>query len=159
MPDPANYVLIKRGLYYCPNGQGYTGLKRKAGLYPASYALGLDGVTAVPFADADEFAPACWEETKLAEREAALATQADTLAKVTAERDALREALGKVLEACDRGRMVPKPGGGACGMTIEAQTRACCIHGVAAWPVEEAREVYYSTFPRAALSEASHERA
>lgn len=86
-----------------------------------------------------------------------IATQAATLAKVTAERDALREALGKVLEACDRGRMVPKPGGGACGMTIEAQTRASCIHGVDAWPVEEAREVYYATFPRAALTENSHD--
>lgn len=84
-----DHVLIKRGLYYCPNGQGYTGLKRKAGLYPASYALGLDGVTAVPFADADEFAPACWEETKLAEREATIAQQGEELARL---REELRKA-------------------------------------------------------------------
>ena len=51
----------------------------------------------------------------------------------------LREALGSLIAACDRGRTVPKPGMGACGMTIEAQTRASCINGVDAWAVEEAR--------------------
>lgn len=80
----ADHVLIKRGLYYRPNGNGYTGLKSEAGLYHASYALGFDGVLAVPFADAPVFAPACWEETKIAYFEAALAT-------ARAEAEALRE--------------------------------------------------------------------
>lgn len=56
-----------------------------------------------------------------------------------AARDAV-EKVGALLQACDRGRLVPKSGMGACGMTIEAQTRASCINGVDAWPVEEARE-------------------
>lgn len=82
----ADHVLIKRGLYYRPNGNGYTGLKSEAGLYHASYALGFAGVEAVPFADAPVFAPACWEETKIAYFEAALTT-------ARAEAEALREAL------------------------------------------------------------------
>lgn len=60
------HVLVKRGLYYRPNGNGYTGLKCEAGLYEASYADGDEWITAIPFADAPEFSPACWEETKLA---------------------------------------------------------------------------------------------
>ena len=63
------------------------------------------------------------------------------LAAVEAEREAAREALERLIEACDRGRQVSKPGAGVSGMTIEAQTRAMCINGVDAWTVEEAREI------------------
>lgn len=88
----ADHVLIKRGLYYRPNGNGYTGLKSEAGLYRASYALGLDGVEAVPFADAPEFAPACWEETKLA-------YMRDLLATARAERETLEAEVARLREA------------------------------------------------------------
>jgi hypothetical protein len=78
-----------------------------------------------------------------------MAEAADAIEALTAERDRLkaelagaREALGKVIDACDRGRTIPK--NGACGMTIEAQIRASCINGVDAWPIEEARETFYA---------------
>lgn len=79
--EPKDHVLVKRGLYYRPNGNGYTGLKCEAGLYAASYAVGAEGVDAIPFANAPEFAPACWEETKIKHLQVRLAA-------VEAERDA-----------------------------------------------------------------------
>lgn len=51
------------------------------------------------------------------------------------------EALRAVLGACDQGRMIPRPGSGAGGMTIEANIRGCIYTGVPAWPIEEARAV------------------
>ena len=89
----ADHVLIKRGLYYRPNGNGYTGLKREAGLYDPSYALGFDGVDAVPFADAPDFAPACWEETKLAHLNEQITTARAEAEALRAEVERLREAL------------------------------------------------------------------
>lgn len=71
----------------------------------------------------------------------ALAGIADPAAYVAAARGCV-EALESLIAACDRGRMVLKPGAGVCGMSIDAQTRASCINGVDAWPVEEAREAY-----------------
>lgn len=61
----ADHVLIKRGLYYRPDGNGYTGLKSEAGLYPPAYANDLERVSAVPFEEAPDFAPACFVETKI----------------------------------------------------------------------------------------------
>lgn len=49
----------------------------------------------------------------------------------------LEVALLNLIEACDAGKIVSKPG--ACGMTIEAQTRHSWINRVEAWSVEEAR--------------------
>jgi hypothetical protein len=53
----------------------------------------------------------------------------------------LEDALRKLIAACDRGRVVPKPGCGIGGMTLEANLRGSNINGVDAWTVEEAREV------------------
>ena len=53
----------------------------------------------------------------------------------------LEEALRKLIEACDRGKIVTKPGCGVGGQTIEANYRASNINGVCAWTVEEARAV------------------
>ena len=53
----------------------------------------------------------------------------------------LENALRKLIAACDRGRVVPKPGCGIGGMTLEANLRGSNINGVDAWIVEEAREV------------------
>ncbi len=79
------------------------------------------------------------EEWRMKRANEALTAERDRLA---AELAGAREALGKVIDACDRGRTIPK--NGACGMTIEAQIRASCINGVDAWPIEEARETFYA---------------
>jgi hypothetical protein len=49
------------------------------------------------------------------------------------------EALECVLSACDEGRMIPRPGHGAGGMSIEANVKGSIYTGVPAWPIEEAR--------------------
>ena len=86
--EQPRYLLVKRGLYYRPNSQGYTGVKARAGRYQAEDAWDCGTVTAVHEDDAPEFAPACWMETKLAERDATVATLTARLATVEAERDA-----------------------------------------------------------------------
>jgi hypothetical protein len=53
----------------------------------------------------------------------------------------LEDALRKLIAACDRGRVVTKPGCGIGGMTLEANLRGSNINGVDAWTVELAREV------------------
>jgi hypothetical protein len=63
------YLLVKRGLYYGPNNQGYTGMKKQAGRYREVDALGLENTTAIHEDDAGEYAPACWMETKLADKQ------------------------------------------------------------------------------------------
>ena len=81
-PDPTtraedgagrDYVLIKRGLYWRPGAQGYTGLLSEAGRYSAADAAAYaahdnDSTRAWPADEAREFAPACWQETMLAFR-------------------------------------------------------------------------------------------
>jgi hypothetical protein len=59
------YLLTKRGLYYGPNNQGYTGLRERAGRYFQSDADGLSGVGAIHEDEAPEFAPACWQDVKV----------------------------------------------------------------------------------------------
>lgn len=57
------YLLIKRGLYYRPNGQGYTGLKDDAGRYDFERAKQHhspeDGVTYIHEDEARECSPKC----------------------------------------------------------------------------------------------------
>lgn len=53
----------------------------------------------------------------------------------------LEDALRKLVDACDRGRVVTKPGCGIGGMTLDANLRGSNINGVDAWTVEEAREI------------------
>jgi hypothetical protein len=67
------FLVMKRGLYFRPNDKGYTGLKREAGRYPASHACAGSGETAVHEDDATEYSPACWEETKLADKDRQIA--------------------------------------------------------------------------------------
>ncbi|WP_342163009.1 hypothetical protein [Methylobacterium sp. SD21] len=98
------YVLIKRGLYWRPNGHGYTGLLSEAGRYSASEAAAHadhdnDSTRAWPADQAGEFAPSCWQETMLAfrtkERDEALACAAQAeaeVARLTAENERLRIA-------------------------------------------------------------------
>lgn len=51
----------------------------------------------------------------------------------------LVEALRGVINACNQGRMVPRPGCGVGGMTIDANIRGSVYTGVPAWPIEEAQ--------------------
>jgi hypothetical protein len=67
------YLILKRGLYFRPDDHGYTGLKREAGRYVASHACLLSGEKAVHENDAPEYSPACWEETKLADKDRQIA--------------------------------------------------------------------------------------
>ena len=53
----------------------------------------------------------------------------------------MREALEKLIAACDNGRRFER---GVGGMTIEAQIRRTVINGVSAWAVEEAREALHA---------------
>jgi hypothetical protein len=69
------------------------------------------------------------------------------LGKALAERDAALErrldravaALRAILGACDQGRMIPRPGSGAGGMTVEANILSSIYTGVPAWPIEATR--------------------
>lgn len=94
--EMAAYVLIKRGLYWRPNAMGYTGVLAEAGLYTEAEASarsrpGEDGVTMQLASEATEFAPACWQETKIA-------VLSEQIAHLRAEnanlRDRVREAEG-----------------------------------------------------------------
>lgn len=61
--DPGQrYLLVKRGLYYGPNNNGYTGFKERAGRYDASEADEESGVTAIHEDEADEIAPKCFDD-------------------------------------------------------------------------------------------------
>ena len=59
------HLLMKRGLYYAPDRQGYTGIKARAGRYLASDAVPEAGISAVHQDDAPMFAPACWHDVKV----------------------------------------------------------------------------------------------
>lgn len=53
--------------------------------------------------------------------------------------DEVEKALEEVFSSCDRSGMVPRPGCGVGGMTIEANIRGSIYRWVDAWPIEEAR--------------------
>lgn len=83
MADPI-FLIEKRGLYYKPNGRGYTGVRDRAGRYsleqvavefPNRDSAQQDGITFVALEDAPEFSPACSWEFKIEH----LTEQRDTL--------------------------------------------------------------------------------
>lgn len=53
--------------------------------------------------------------------------------------DEVERALDAVFASCDRAGMMPRPGSGAGGMTIEANIRGSVYRCVDAWPIEIAR--------------------
>lgn len=61
------WVLIKRGLYWRPDAQGYTGLKSEAGAYSDEYASAYaehgEGTTKMKWADAPLLSPSCSDES------------------------------------------------------------------------------------------------
>jgi hypothetical protein len=70
---------------------------------------------------------------------AALAALERVKAEARGDVAGLVEALKTVIDACDQGRMIPRPGSGVGGMTIDANIRGSVYTNVAAWPIEEAR--------------------
>lgn len=69
--DGEGWALLKRGLYWRPNGQGYTGRKSEAGIYSDQQASAYvehddsDGTTKVRWVDAPDLSPSCSTETAL----------------------------------------------------------------------------------------------
>ena len=57
--EPDCYYLVKRGLYYRPNSQGYTPLRCEAGLYPRGRGDPEAGVTAIHRDNAPAISPGC----------------------------------------------------------------------------------------------------
>jgi hypothetical protein len=62
-----DYLLMKRGLFYRPNAQGYTGIRDHAGRYAEAEAIarsrdGEDGVTMVLETEAPEFTASCYDD-------------------------------------------------------------------------------------------------
>ena len=53
--------------------------------------------------------------------------------------DEVERALDAVFASCDRAGMMPRPGSGVGGMTIEANIRGSVYRCVDAWPIEIAR--------------------
>ena len=53
--------------------------------------------------------------------------------------DEVERALDAVFASGDRAGMMPRPGSGICGMTIEANIRGIVYRCVDAWPIEIAR--------------------
>lgn len=70
MSTDGPWLLVKRDLYYRPNGEGYTGIRDNAGRYTYEeakahcYDAGPNGnsVTMICLADAPEFSKACWDD-------------------------------------------------------------------------------------------------
>jgi hypothetical protein len=89
---PDTFLIVKRGLYYRPNSQGYTGVRDDAGVYTLSQVAAhfpnidspnQDGMTFVHLDDAPEYSEACFWDVKLNHQKR----------KAEAERDALRAQL------------------------------------------------------------------
>lgn len=89
-----DYVLVKRGVYYMPKANGYTGVLDEAGRYTEAEAQvqtgHCDGVTAILASEAPRFSEACWSETRVKVLQVDLAKAASELARLTAERDEAR---------------------------------------------------------------------
>ncbi len=84
------YLLMKRDLYWRPNGAGYTGIKEHAGRYTKAECSPYDTepdhlVTVIHEDDAPDYSPACFEDLKLAH--------------ITAERDSLSSRVRELEEA------------------------------------------------------------
>lgn len=111
MTETAEWLLVKRDLYWRPNGQGYTGIRDHAGRYTfeeAKKRLG-DGVTMVKETDAPEFTGSCFEDLARAH----LAKQRDSLVV------ALRNLVRQVVSYEQVNNLAPAPGRKYCWATTE----------------------------------------
>ena len=102
MSDSEEFVLLKRGLYWRPDGKGYTGLLREAGLYSlndasmshCAYMINPTTKAVTEYmthCDAPEFSPACCSEVKMREITDALTEQAAEIDRMTAFIEELRD--------------------------------------------------------------------
>lgn len=134
---------------------------------PGPWRIGSVDDTVVFAADGSEIAaidgdynePDLWPMMEAnARRIARVPAMEETLISQAAEIERLREALEErvrvleealtsVLDACDQGRMIPKPGSSIGGMTIDANIRGSVYIGVPAWPIEEARAALTGSQP------------
>lgn len=94
-----SYLIVKRGLYYRPKAQGYTGIRDYAGRYtleevavhfPNMESENQDGMSFIHEDDAPEFTPACFHDLR-----------ADHLQKQRDDARAEVERLRVVLEEID----------------------------------------------------------
>jgi hypothetical protein len=125
------WLLMKRGLYWMPNSQGYTGLKSEAGRYTdeevAVYRRNDErGVFILEAETADEIAPKCWpdvaqrhlrglltsaqaeiaiqkqaNEALMRERATMIATHREQLERLTKARDSAIQAVDAFADICD----------------------------------------------------------
>jgi plasmid stability protein len=64
------WLLVKRGLYWRPNAQGYTGLKEEAGVYSDEQSAAyrdhddVEVTIRIRASEADDIAPGCSAETE-----------------------------------------------------------------------------------------------
>jgi len=97
MSEPL-YLIQKRGLYYAPKAQGYTGVKARAGRYtleecalhcgPNGPDGPRDGITFIREEDAPNYSPCCFSDIKERHmQEKADALQADIAELVGALRE------------------------------------------------------------------------
>jgi uncharacterized small protein (DUF1192 family) len=88
------WVLIKRGLYWRPDAQGYTGLKSAAGRYSdaeaSAYSAGGSGTTKQRWSLASELSPACSDEMARKHFEAKAAAADARITALQAEVERLR---------------------------------------------------------------------
>lgn len=110
------YLLVKRGLYWRPDGQGYTGIKDYAGRYFESDADPEGGVTAIHEDDAPEYTDACYSDLMAKHASQKVSTlSAEVEALVTALRRARR-----IIDDIDD--YMKRPGRGDWG-----EECACCM--------------------------------
>lgn len=88
------YYMLKRDLYECPDHQGYTGIRDKAGIYHAGqaaradsignkYVKGFMGHYAIPVECAPEFTAACFDDLARDHLKQKCAASDDTIKALT----------------------------------------------------------------------------
>jgi hypothetical protein len=90
------YLLVKRGLYYRPNGNGYTGIKEYAGRYLASDAMPNSGVIAIHEDEAPAYSEACYSDLMAKHASEKVRTLEAQIAE-------LRKRIGQIENALMRG--------------------------------------------------------
>ena len=95
----AVWLIMKRDLFYKPNGSGYTGVRKNAGRYTLPETAvrfpnhDEHGASFIHEDDAPEFSKACYEDVKLD----VLAAERDTLRQQLAEaRDCVASLLARI---------------------------------------------------------------